>query len=201
MGSTNLGSHSKDGANNDAQSASKRTLMNEKVVRKRNRFKSSVEKEGEMQFLKSHYKHVKIKPTFRPEKDIKKKKHRSRHTKMKAFDMSTLSESLPDINSSLLKKKSTMTPSRSRKNRSKTADILRMQLGEILQNQYFQSDPLGSIHEHLIQTQLKENSENKHKHKHKNEHRHKHKHEQKHKHEHKKKNDLKTDAMSSMDTS
>lgn len=82
-----------------------------------------------------------------------------------------------------------------------------MQLGEILQNQYFQSDPLGSIHEHLIQTQLKENSEkkrkHKHKHEHEHEHRHKHKHEQKHKHkhEHKKKNELKTDAMSSMDTS
>lgn len=61
-----------------------------------------------------------------------------------------------------------------------------MELGEILQNPYFQSDPLGSIHEHLMQTQPKEKSEKKPSQKHKKK---------------QKKNKSKTATMSVMDTS
>ncbi|XP_073157468.1 uncharacterized protein [Henckelia pumila] len=81
----------------------------------------------------------------------KQQKKRSRQKKMKAYDMSSLSEYLPELKA----------PRESRptefKLSSKTRNSLVLkesnQLKTVINHPYFQSDPLGSILQHLQNTQ------------------------------------------------
>ncbi|KAB5541303.1 hypothetical protein DKX38_014277 [Salix brachista] len=70
----------------------------------------------------------------------KKKKLRSRQKKLKAYDLSTLTDFLPELKSP---------------QQSKPVDELKegKQLSVVLNHPAFQADPLGSIHQHLLSTQ------------------------------------------------
>ncbi|XP_027159929.1 putative ribosome biogenesis protein slx9-like isoform X1 [Coffea eugenioides] len=85
------------------------------------------------------------------QKAITKKKTRSRQKKLKAYDFSSLTEFLPE-----LKTPQQRSPLPSKLN-SKTRQNLVLkegnQLKTVLNHPAFQSDPLGSIHQHLQNTQ------------------------------------------------
>ncbi|KAJ8538405.1 hypothetical protein K7X08_014945 [Anisodus acutangulus] len=79
------------------------------------------------------------------------KKVRSRQKILKAYDLSTLSEFLPDLNASQQPKPAAF------KLKSKTRQNLVLkegnQLRAVINHPAFQSDPLGAIHQHLQSTQ------------------------------------------------
>ncbi|KAK4349133.1 hypothetical protein RND71_031888 [Anisodus tanguticus] len=85
------------------------------------------------------------------QKSIAKKKVRSRQKILKAYDLSTLSEFLPDLNASQQPKPAAF------KLKSKTRQNLVLkegnQLRAVINHPAFQSDPLGAIHQHLQSTQ------------------------------------------------
>lgn len=82
----------------------------------------------------------------------KKKKLRSRQKKLKAYDLSTLTEFLPELKSPQQSK-----PAAEFKLNSKSRQKLILkegkQLSMVLNHPAFQADPLGSIHQHLLSTQ------------------------------------------------
>ncbi|XP_055835786.1 uncharacterized protein LOC129904271 [Solanum dulcamara] len=81
----------------------------------------------------------------------KKKKVRSRTKKLKAYDLSTLTEFLPELKASQQPKPVEF------KLKSKTRKNLVLkegnQLQAVINHPAFQSDPLGAIHQHLQSTQ------------------------------------------------
>lgn len=81
----------------------------------------------------------------------KKKKVRSRQKKLKAYDLSTLTEFLPELKASQQPKSTEF------KLKSKTRQNLVLkednQLRAVFNHPAFQSDPLGAIHQHLQSTQ------------------------------------------------
>ncbi|KAG8645589.1 ribosome biogenesis protein slx9 [Manihot esculenta] len=83
----------------------------------------------------------------------KKKKLRSRQKKLKAYDLSTLTEFLPELDS----QKQQSTPAAEFKLNCKTRQKLILkegkQLNTVLNHPVFQSDPLEAIHQHLQSTQ------------------------------------------------
>ncbi|XP_059274738.1 uncharacterized protein LOC132029511 isoform X2 [Lycium ferocissimum] len=85
------------------------------------------------------------------QKAIAKKKVRSRQKKLKAYDLSTLTEFLPELNASQQQKPVEF------KLKSKTRKNLVLkegnQLRAVINHPAFQSDPLGAIHQHLQSTQ------------------------------------------------
>ncbi|XAR59422.1 hypothetical protein NMG60_11015257 [Bertholletia excelsa] len=80
----------------------------------------------------------------------KTKKVRTRYKKLKAYDLSTLSEFLPDLKASKQPTPDFKLNSKSRKNL-----VLKEtnQLKTVLSHPAFQSDPLAAIHQHLQSTQ------------------------------------------------
>ncbi|CAN8266889.1 unnamed protein product [Cochlearia groenlandica] len=80
----------------------------------------------------------------------KKKKLRSRQKKLKAYDLSTLSEFLPECNASLQK---SALPAPELKMNCKRRQELVLSEGErlntVLDHPAFQADPIGSIFQHL----------------------------------------------------
>ncbi|KAK4352433.1 hypothetical protein RND71_027951 [Anisodus tanguticus] len=82
----------------------------------------------------------------------KKKKVRSRQKKLKAYDLSTFSEFLPELKASQLLPKPAEF-----KLKSKTRQKLVLKEGNqfraVINHPAFQSDPLGAIHQHLQSTQ------------------------------------------------
>ncbi|KAM3237904.1 putative ribosome biogeneis protein slx9-like [Capsicum chacoense] len=81
----------------------------------------------------------------------KKKKVRSRQKKLKAYDLSTLTEFLPELKTSQQPKPANFKlKSKNRKNL-----VLKEgnQLQAVINHPAFQSDPLGAIHQHLQSTQ------------------------------------------------
>ncbi|KAJ8541417.1 hypothetical protein K7X08_002233 [Anisodus acutangulus] len=82
----------------------------------------------------------------------KKKKVRSRQKKLKAYDLSTFSEFLPELKASQLLPKPAEF-----KLKSKTRQRLVLKEGNqfraVINHPAFQSDPLGAIHQHLQSTQ------------------------------------------------
>ncbi|XP_015059502.1 uncharacterized protein LOC107005424 [Solanum pennellii] len=81
----------------------------------------------------------------------KKKKVRSRQKKLKAYDLSTLTEFLPDLKASQQPKPAEFKlKSKTRKNLVLKEDN---QLQAVINHPAFQSDPLGAIHQHLQSTQ------------------------------------------------
>ncbi|KAL3322131.1 hypothetical protein AABB24_039651 [Solanum stoloniferum] len=84
-------------------------------------------------------------------KAIAKKKVRSRQKKLKAYDLSTLTEFLPDLKASQQPKPAEFKlKSKTRKNLVLKEDN---QLQAVINHPAFQSDPLGAIHQHLQSTQ------------------------------------------------
>ncbi|CAN4122244.1 unnamed protein product [Withania somnifera] len=85
------------------------------------------------------------------QKTISKKKVRSRQKKLKAYDLSTLTEFLPELKGSPKPKPAEF------KLKSKTRKNLVLkegnQLQAVINHPAFQSDPLGAIHQHLQSTQ------------------------------------------------
>ncbi|CAM8922677.1 unnamed protein product [Rhodiola kirilowii] len=81
----------------------------------------------------------------------KKKKLRSRQKKLKAYDLSSLAEFLPDVSTS---KKTPPTDLKlNSKRRNQLVKKENDHLKAFLNNPAFQSDPLGFIHQHLASTQ------------------------------------------------
>lgn len=86
-------------------------------------------------------------------KDItKKKKLRSRQKKLKAYDLSTLSEFLPELKAA---KQPTAAADFKLNCKSRQQLILKegKQLSAVLKHPAFQADPLAAIHQHLQSTQ------------------------------------------------
>ncbi|KAL3538846.1 hypothetical protein ACH5RR_002212 [Cinchona calisaya] len=85
------------------------------------------------------------------QKAITKKKKRSRQKKLKAYNLSSFSEFLPELKAPQEKAPTTL------KLNSKTRQNLVLmegnQLKAVLNHPAFQSDPLGSIYQHLQNTQ------------------------------------------------
>ncbi|WCJ17791.1 hypothetical protein M5689_000184 [Euphorbia peplus] len=84
------------------------------------------------------------------EKLIKKKKLRSRQKKLKVYDLSSLTEFLPEV------KASAPQPTQFKLNcKSRKKLLLKesKQLSTVLNHPAFQSDPLQAIHQHLQNTQ------------------------------------------------
>ncbi|GER45982.1 NAD(P)-binding Rossmann-fold superfamily protein [Striga asiatica] len=81
----------------------------------------------------------------------KQQKKRSRQKRLKAYDLSSLSEYLPEVNSPSESKPSEL------KINSKTRNKLVLkegnQLKTVINHPIFQSDPLGAIYQHLQNTQ------------------------------------------------
>ncbi|CAK7329961.1 unnamed protein product [Dovyalis caffra] len=82
----------------------------------------------------------------------KKNKLRSRQKKLKAYDLSTLTEFLPELKSPQLSKPAAVFKLNS-KSRQKLILKEGKQLNMVLNHPAFQADPLGSIHQHLLSTQ------------------------------------------------
>lgn len=83
------------------------------------------------------------------QKAIAKKKVRSRQKKLKAYDLSTLTEFLPELKASQQPKPFKLK-SKTRQNLVLKEDN---QLRAVFNHPAFQSDPLGAIHQHLQSTQ------------------------------------------------
>lgn len=79
----------------------------------------------------------------------KKSKQRSRQKKLKAYDLSMLSEFLPETDASNLHTEAKLNC------KSKQALVQReaAQLNAVLTNPQFQLDPFAAIHQHLLSTQ------------------------------------------------
>ncbi|XP_044490598.1 uncharacterized protein LOC123214709 [Mangifera indica] len=82
----------------------------------------------------------------------KKKKLRSRQKKLKAYDLSTLSEFLPELKSSQ-QPAATADLKLNCKSRQKMILKEQKQLSTVLNHPAFQVDPLAAIHQHLESTQ------------------------------------------------
>ncbi|EXC17278.1 hypothetical protein L484_027465 [Morus notabilis] len=85
------------------------------------------------------------------QKTIAKKNLRSRQKKLKAYNLSSLSEFLPDV-----KAPRQPTPKKLKldcKSRQKLILKETNQLKAVLNHPAFQSDPLAAIHQHLLNTQ------------------------------------------------
>ncbi|KAL8156177.1 uncharacterized protein LOC141667536 [Apium graveolens] len=82
----------------------------------------------------------------------KKKKLRSRQRKLKAYDLSALSEFLPDEKK---EKKQPIAADFKLTCKSRQTLVLKegKQLNNVLNHPAFQADPLGAIHQHLQNTQ------------------------------------------------
>nr|GEV53187.1 putative ribosome biogenesis protein slx9-like [Tanacetum cinerariifolium] len=86
------------------------------------------------------------------QKAIKKKtKLRSRQKKLKAYNLSTLAEFLPDIESS--KKRTPVDFKVTSKSRQKLVMEESSQLKTVLNDPVFKADPLAALHQHLQSTQ------------------------------------------------
>ncbi|GMJ12838.1 hypothetical protein HRI_004953000 [Hibiscus trionum] len=81
-------------------------------------------------------------------KDIRKKKLQSRQKKLKAYDLSALSEFLPELKAS-----NQPTPANDFKLSCKSRLKEGKQLNAVLEHPAFQADPLAAIHQHLQNTQ------------------------------------------------
>ncbi|XP_040945128.1 putative ribosome biogenesis protein slx9-like isoform X4 [Gossypium hirsutum] len=77
-------------------------------------------------------------------KDITKKKFRSRQKKLKAYDLSALSEFLPELKAPRANDFKLNCKSRLKEGK---------QLSAVLEHPAFQADPLAAIHQHLQNTQ------------------------------------------------
>ncbi|GFQ04099.1 hypothetical protein PHJA_002553800 [Phtheirospermum japonicum] len=90
-----------------------------------------------------------------------KQKKRSRQKRLKAYDLSSLSEYLPALTSSLDSKPAEF------KINSKTRNMLVLkessQLKTVINHPVFESDPLGAIYQHLQNTQPAEDEKTKRK--------------------------------------
>ncbi|XP_009407775.2 uncharacterized protein LOC103990386 [Musa acuminata AAA Group] len=82
----------------------------------------------------------------------KKKRLRSRQKKMKVYDLSALSELLPDTNTTE-QSSSTNNLKLNCKTRQKLVQREGAQLRQVLNDPSFQLDPLAAIHQHLQRTQ------------------------------------------------
>ncbi|KAH7674414.1 hypothetical protein IHE45_08G071700 [Dioscorea alata] len=82
----------------------------------------------------------------------KKTKPRSRQKKLKAYDLSSLSEFLPDLDASKQQTKETNLKLNS-KSRLKLVQRESAQLKAVLNHPTFQIDPIAAIHQHLERTQ------------------------------------------------
>ncbi|KAL5562433.1 hypothetical protein UlMin_032180 [Ulmus minor] len=83
----------------------------------------------------------------------KKKKLRSRQKKLKAYDLSSLTESLPPLNNKNPRVVSRAEFKANCKSRQKLVLKENKQLSEVLKDTAFQSDPLACIYQHLQRTQ------------------------------------------------
>uniref|UniRef100_A0A7N0ZQY4 Ribosome biogenesis protein slx9-like n=1 Tax=Kalanchoe fedtschenkoi TaxID=63787 RepID=A0A7N0ZQY4_KALFE len=81
----------------------------------------------------------------------KKRKLRSRQKKLKAYDLSALTESLPDVNSA--KRADPTDLKLNSKRRQQLVLKEGSQLKGVLNHPVFQADPLGSLYQHLASTQ------------------------------------------------
>ncbi|KAJ4963036.1 hypothetical protein NE237_022975 [Protea cynaroides] len=81
----------------------------------------------------------------------KKKKLRSRHKKLKAYDLSSLSEFLPELKAGQLPPVTNLK--QNAKSRQKLVEKEGKQFLKVLNSPVFQSDPLSAIHQHLQNTQ------------------------------------------------
>ncbi|KAJ0965382.1 hypothetical protein J5N97_026520 [Dioscorea zingiberensis] len=82
----------------------------------------------------------------------KKTKLRSRKKKLKAYDLSSLSEFLPDLDASQKQTKGTNFKLNS-KSRLKLVQKESVQLKAVLNHPTFQADPIAAIHQYLERTQ------------------------------------------------
>ncbi|WOL08891.1 hypothetical protein Cni_G17644 [Canna indica] len=82
----------------------------------------------------------------------KKKRLRSRQKKMKAYDLSALTEYLPNLDGAQ-KSTSAINLKPNCKNRQKLVQLEGAQLRQVLNDPLFQMDPLTAIHQHLQKTQ------------------------------------------------
>lgn len=85
------------------------------------------------------------------QKSISKKKNRSRRKKLKAYDLSSLSEVLPELKSS--QQKAPVEVKLNSKTRHNLVLKESNQLKAVINHPAFQSDPLGAIYQHLQSTQ------------------------------------------------
>ncbi|XP_023729615.1 uncharacterized protein LOC111877316 [Lactuca sativa] len=85
------------------------------------------------------------------QKTIKKKKLRPREKKLKAYNLSSLAEFLPDIEPS--KQPTTSDFKVTSKSRQKLVMKEANQLKTVLNDPVFKADPLAALHQHLQSTQ------------------------------------------------
>ncbi|KAL5702411.1 hypothetical protein ACHQM5_027633 [Ranunculus cassubicifolius] len=90
--------------------------------------------------------------SLRAKKEIGKKKLRSRQKKLKAYNLASLTELLPELESSGQPPEATNLKLNN-KNRLKLVEKEGKQFEAVLSNPVFQSDPLAAILQHLEQTQ------------------------------------------------
>ncbi|XP_077212274.1 ribosome biogenesis protein [Tasmannia lanceolata] len=89
----------------------------------------------------------------------KKKRLRSRQKKMKAYDLSTLGESLPEL-SAPQKLPHAINSKLNCKSRQRLVEKESKRLAAVLNHPSFQLDPLSAIHHHLESTQPIQESSN-----------------------------------------
>ncbi|KAF5751181.1 putative ribosome biogenesis protein slx9-like isoform X2 [Tripterygium wilfordii] len=92
---------------------------------------------------------------------ISKKKVRSRQKKLKAYDLSNLSEFLPELKTVQLNTAELSNSKLNCKSRQKLILKEGKQLCAVLNHPVFQSDPLAAIHQHLQMTQPVEKPDRK----------------------------------------
>uniref|UniRef100_A0A453C770 Uncharacterized protein n=1 Tax=Aegilops tauschii subsp. strangulata TaxID=200361 RepID=A0A453C770_AEGTS len=97
----------------------------------------------------SFYTKVKDAVTSLQAKKAISKKQRSRQKKLKAYDLSALSEFLPQTASSQQQTEVKLN----RKSKQALVQRESAQLNAVLNNAQFQLDPLAAIHQHLVSTQ------------------------------------------------
>ncbi|CAI9104594.1 OLC1v1003298C1 [Oldenlandia corymbosa var. corymbosa] len=85
------------------------------------------------------------------QKAIAKKKKRSHQKKLKPYDLTSLSEFLPEFNASQQKPPTTLKLNSKRRQNQVLKEG--QQLNTVLNHPAFQSDPLGAIYKHLQNTQ------------------------------------------------
>ncbi|KAI5661128.1 hypothetical protein M9H77_20451 [Catharanthus roseus] len=116
--------------------------------------KEGAESRADRKFEKKLEFYTKVRDTvasLTAQKSITKKKLRSRQKKLKAYDLSSLTEFLPELKSSEQKAPADV------KVNSKTRQNLVLKEGNqlkiVINHPTFQSDPLGAIYQHLKSTQ------------------------------------------------
>ncbi|KAF8410122.1 hypothetical protein HHK36_002644 [Tetracentron sinense] len=82
----------------------------------------------------------------------RKKKLRSRHKKLKAYDLSSLSEFLPEFRAAPRQPLSATNSKLNAKSRQKLIEKEGKQLRMVLNHPAYQLDPLSAIHQHLENT-------------------------------------------------